>query len=513
MKKPDLAFAVTFVVLTIVYGLTNHPWVASGDSGEFQTMAATGGIAHAGYPTFVLALESIGRLPWSTFAFRANLLGSLCGALAAAGAAWHGARISGRWWVGAAAGIALGLSYELWQSATVAEIYAFTLALAAALFHLSWELAQRPTAKKALGIGVLGGLGLGSHLTIVALAPVALVALAVSARVRPLRGALIAALLGGFVLGLAPLGYMMSQDRPDEPLNVLALKKLPDERGSAPVLAQRAEHVVYLLSGKQYLRSKKDVHGVRGTLVRFRYVLLEFFLDDFFVLGALLAAWGAWLLLRRRDLDTLLLGTWMTFALFLIWYGAVAPDMAATYFLYPCWILAVGIALALAQAARRSVVLSAVLALGIIAAPFVRLAIPPPFAAGWPRYAWDRMPADWNPLVPDRSWDMFDRGVLAAVPPNAILLSNWTELMPLKYARHATGLRPDVDYVLTEGPSELQDYAPRAMRLGRPLFTTLPFAPETSMPGLAVREAGRWDRGGLWEIAQSTGADSTRRPD
>jgi hypothetical protein len=508
VSRPAVAFAATFAALTIVYGLTNYPWVASGDSGEFQVLAATGGIAHAGYPTFVLALEAFGKLPWSTFAFRANLLCALCGAFACAVAAWHGARMSGRWWAGAAAGIALGLSYQLWQSSTVAEIYGFTLALAAALFHLSWRLARNPTTAGALGIGLVGGLGIGSHLTILALAPVALVALAVSARVRPIRGALVAALLSGFLVGLAPLAYFVAQDRPDAPMNYLALKQLPGEAGPAPSLARRAEHVVYLLSGRQYLGSKKAARGPRGTAVRFRYVLLDFGLNDFFVLGPLLAVWGAWLLLRRRDLDALLFGTWLAFALFLIWYGAVSYDMAATYFLSPCWILAAGMALALARVARRSAVLGAALLPTDPddPTPFVRLALPPPFAAGWARIAWDRMPAEWNPLVADRSWDEFDRGVLERLPPRALVLANWTELMTLKYARYATGLRPDIDYVLTEIP---WDENPAALRraLGRPLFTTLPFAPKRNCPASRCAKPGSGgvadcgdrsaDRGGL----------------
>jgi hypothetical protein len=505
--KPGFAAGTTFLVLSVVYALSNHPWVASGDSAEFQVMSAVGGIAHAGYPTFVLALEAIGRLPWSTFAARANLLCGLAGALAGALAAWHGARISGRAWAGIASGIALGLSYQVWQSATVAEIYAFTLALAAVLFHLSWGLAQRPGAPRALAIGILGGLGIGAHLTVVALAPVVLVALAVSRRVRPLRAGVVLALLGGFGLGLAPLGYMMSQDRPDHPMNYLALKRLPEEPASVPTLAERASHVVYLLSGKQYLGSHGDVRGMRGTLVRFRYLFLDFVLNAFFGLGSVLAALGAWLLWRRKGLDALLLGTWAAGSVFLIWYAAVSPDIAATYFIYATWILAVGMSLALAWLSARSRLLGAAAALCLLAAPFVRLALPQDLGTGWFAIAWHRLPAEWTPFAPDRSWDAYDRGVLGALPPQALLLGNWNELMTFKYAKHALGLRPDVDLLLTELPRELVRDTPRARATGRPVFTTLPYAPTTALPGTRVREAGRWARGGLWEL-QSTAADS-----
>ena len=59
LRSPRTAGTTTFLFLTVVYLLSNHPWVASSDSGEFQVLSATGGIAHAGYPTFVLALEAI----------------------------------------------------------------------------------------------------------------------------------------------------------------------------------------------------------------------------------------------------------------------------------------------------------------------------------------------------------------------------------------------------------------------------------------------------------------------
>ncbi len=507
MTRPArVAGALTFLVLSVVYAFSNHPWVASGDSAEFQTLARTGGIAHAGYPTFVLALEAIGRLPWSTYAARANLLGGIFGALAAALCAWHGARLSGRAWAGAAGGIALGLSYQLWQSAAVAEIYAFTLGLGACLFHLSWRFARAPSVPRALAIGLLGGLGLGAHLTILALAPVALVAVAASTRVEPLRGAVIAALLGGFVLGLAPLGSMMSRDRPDQPMNYLAMKRMPGDPAPASTLAQRAGHVAYLLSGRQYLGSKAGVRGLRGTAVRFRYVVLDFALNEFFVLGPLLAALGAWLLFRRRDLDALLLGTWAVGALGLTWYAAVLPDMAATYVLPVAWTLAVGIAVALARLAERARPLAFALALGLVAAPFVRIALPAAGGVGWVATAWSVWPQAWHPFRPDPSWNAYDEGVLAALPPRALLLGKWTELMTFEYAKHALGQRPDVDLVLTEIPPELVAYAPRALALSRPVYTTLPFAPAL----VRTRAAGRWERGGLWEV-QSAGTDSTGR--
>jgi hypothetical protein len=493
-----LAGALTFALVFVVYLITNHPWVAAADSGEFQTMAKTGGIAHAGYPTFVLALEAIGRIPWSTFAFRANLLCSLCGAGAAALAAFHGARLSGRWWGGAAAGIALAFGYQLWLSSTVAEIYAFTLFLAALGFHLAIRFAQRPMAPVALGLGVLAGLGLGSHLLILALAPAVLVAIVRAVRAGRLRPGTIAALVAGFVLGLAPLGYQLAQDRPGRPMNYLALRQVPGEPVAAPSLGARVARLTELQTGRQYLDSTSQVRGARATLVRFRYALLDFVLNDFFLLGLPLAALGAWLLARRRDLDGAMLAIWFAASVFLVWYAAVSWDMAANYFVYGSWILAVCMSVGLAWIAGRRRRLGGALALALVLAPFARLAVPSPFgSAGWPALAWSRMPAEWDPFREDRSWDVYARGVLAAVPPHAVVLSNWHEAMPLEYARHALGLRPDVDLVLTEVPAELERNAAAVRTLGRPCYTTMALAPQAAV---RLADAGPWRRGKLWAV-------------
>jgi len=508
------AGVLTALVLFLLYLRTNYPVVANGDSAEFQTMAATGGIAHAGYPTFVLALEAFGRLALSTVAFRANLLGCICGALAAGGAAFLGARISGRPWAGVSAGIAFGLGFQVWQSSTVAEIYAFTLALAVALFLLVRRLAHQPTWPVALVAGLLGGLGIGSHLTIVALAPVVLLALAIAWRSKPFSRAVPVALVVGFVIGLAPLGYFMAQDRPDRPMNYLALKLLPGpsrEAHSGRSLTEGAGRVVYLLSGRQYLGSHGSIRGPRGTFWRFRFVFLDFVINEFFLLGLPLALYGAWKLSRRPGLDAALLAAWLAVSVFLIWYAAVSYDMAATYFVYASWILAIAMSVGLVALAQRRRWLGWVVAAGLVLAPLVRSTLPSPFRGdGWLAQTWACMPEQWNPWKEDRSWEAYGRGVMDALPPHAVLLSNWTEGMTMNYAHFADRMRPDIDIVLTENARELADYAPGALALGRPCLTTLPVAPKTEMPGLGVTAAGDWQRGGLWAI--TAGAAPAQAP-
>jgi hypothetical protein len=278
------------------------------------------------------------------------------------------------------------------------------------------------------------------------------------------------------------------------------MKRLPDERAAAQAapLGERIGDVAYLLSGRQYLASRADIHGAQGTFLRLRYLLLDLVLNEFFVLGAALAALGAWSLLRRDALDAALLATWLASALFLVWYAALFYDIAATYFLDGLWVVAVLAGVGVSALARRSSALALGAAALLVLLPIVRMKAPSPARSGWVAYTWARYPAEWNPWTIDRSWETYGRGVLAALPPRAVVLANWSEGMTLDYLRYAEGLRPDVDLVLTESAREL---ASNRMRVnGRPCFTTLPSA--DAIGGVKV---GTWVRGGLWTLQAPPG--------
>jgi len=501
---PVAAGLLVFAGAFLLYLRTNYPFVATGDNAEFQALAATGGIAHAGYPTFVLALQAFGQLPWSTVAFRANLLVGLCGAAGCALAAYEGARLSRRAWAGAAAGAALALSYTLWQSSTVAEIYAFTLVPAALLYLLARRLAVRPGVPLAAAAGALGGLGIGSHLTILALAPVVLLGVGMAARAGRLRGAHVAALLVGFALGLAPFAAFVAHDRLDDPMNYLAVRTPPGPaRDAAHVrpIPARLGDAVFLLTGRQYLGTHGNIRDAHASALRGRYLLFDLLLNEWFGLGLPLALLGAFALWRRRGVERWLLGAWIACAAFLVWYAAIGMDLLGQFFIGGLWVIAVAVAVGLATVARRAPWLGAVCALALVAAPFVRLVLPEP--AGIPlsaQWTWERMPADWDPWRVDRSWDTFGRGVDAALPPHAVVLGDWAEAMTLKYFKVAARLRPDVDVVLTEDPGRLAANARNALAQGRPATTTFAGADTLHLPGLVVRPLGQWPAGKLWQI-------------
>lgn len=164
--RAGLAGLGSGVVAFILYAATDHPQASHGDVAEFQTLAATGGIAHAGYPALVMALRAFGLLRWSSYAYRANLLSCFSAAIAVGLAGYAASRLAKSAAAGVGAAPALALSLTLWQDGTQAEIYVFTLAIAAGLFLVAVDFAERPSTRSAFSIGVLGGLGLVSHLSV-----------------------------------------------------------------------------------------------------------------------------------------------------------------------------------------------------------------------------------------------------------------------------------------------------------------------------------------------------------
>ena len=79
---------------------------------------------------------------------------------------------------------------------------------------------------------------------------------------------------------------------------------------------------------------------------------------------------------------------------------------------------------------------------------------------------------------------------MARLPPHAVLLADWGEVMTMRYFVHAERLRPDVAVVLSEGAVQRTEQRAAAARLGRPCWTTV--------AGNGEKEAGRWARGALY---------------
>jgi hypothetical protein len=168
-------------------------WEDTGvDGGELLAAAHTLGVPHPpGYPTYMLLLKAFATVvPLGDMAFRGNLLSAVLASAAALVIYWVIVRLAlavrptapGRLIVtGAALGAAVFASSPLlWSQAVITEVYALNTLFAALLLLIASGLALRrpsnrrsrltsPAFKLAL-FGLVLGVGLGNHLTLLAVA-------------------------------------------------------------------------------------------------------------------------------------------------------------------------------------------------------------------------------------------------------------------------------------------------------------------------------------------------------
>jgi len=127
LRPNRVALVLLAASLALVYRLTLHPGLASGDSAELQCMSALLGVCHPpGFRFEILAGWLFSRLPIGpSVAWRINLMMVACGVLGCL--ALHGAvrRITGRILPALVAAATLGFSSVYWAFSTLAEVYVF----------------------------------------------------------------------------------------------------------------------------------------------------------------------------------------------------------------------------------------------------------------------------------------------------------------------------------------------------------------------------------------------------
>ena len=212
-------------------------WNGTGvDGGEFLAAANTFGIPHPpGYPTYTLLLKSFATLvPVGDFAYRGNLLSAILAAgsivtLYAAGlrlcrslapdAPEHLAI------TGAALGAAaLAASPLFWSQSVITKVYTLNAFFAAALLLIGSHLAigsgpDSGTGSTTLRLALFGfllGIGLGNHLTLLAVAVPMLYWLWASLDWRRLVSPW---MVGAFGLGLAIYAYLPISAAQNPPVN------------------------------------------------------------------------------------------------------------------------------------------------------------------------------------------------------------------------------------------------------------------------------------------------------
>ena len=157
-----------------LYFATLLPGLGSRDTAELQWVVPTLGLAHpTGYPLYTILGWLWCQLPLGgTPAWRTNLFSAFAAALAI-GTVYQAARAIGQArLVAAAAALALATSLTFWSQATIAEVYGLAALLQALLILalLRWRAGVWPLWP----IGLLVGLGLAHHRSVVLMLPGAL---------------------------------------------------------------------------------------------------------------------------------------------------------------------------------------------------------------------------------------------------------------------------------------------------------------------------------------------------
>ena len=281
-----------------VYGITLGSGLSGGDSGELAAAAYLGGVAHPpGYPLYLLLAGLLSHLlPFGPVAWRVALFSALCDAGAAFFLCLAVARWSRSLWAGALAALLFAFCPLVWRYAITAEVFPLNNLLVAGMLYLGTRFADAPDAaarrRTVTAAAVILGLGLTNHQTFVFFGLPLFAWMLWSARRELATGRELGRLLLFVALGLLPDLY----------LPIAARTPRMVSWGDQTTLGGLLTHLLRREYGTLRLGTSEQF-TVSGALGEH---LLFFFRESLAQLlygGALLAAYGGWVSMRRTTGD------------------------------------------------------------------------------------------------------------------------------------------------------------------------------------------------------------------
>jgi hypothetical protein len=457
---------------------TLMPGLGFWDTGEFQTIGTTLGIAHpTGYPSYTLLLwlTSVLLAPFGEPALRANLTSALLVSGAAALTAVAVVQVTRRPVIATAAGALLAVAPIAWENAVRADPHAFHLFLGALLLVLllAWARRERSGDARAgwwlVVAAVVFGISLGNHALTLLMAPgVVLFVLAVMPRILWQRWRLVLLCLVAVVA-----------------TTVLVYAYLPLRSSMGPPLDYahpadwiRTDAQGRVTGGFRYLVLGEQFRGTFHEWPTFREAVTQVWdvITQQLGYAAFLAVVGVVAGIARHPRLMMLTIPWF---LVPVWFllGYENADIER-YYLVPILVtviwaaLAVDAAWAVVVAAWRRMVpaegvpdrrvstaITGLVGLALLVAAVAP--IPSRFASA------DASDDTWA-----REWV---DALLPQLEPDPVVISWWSYSTPLWYERWAQGKRPDMTIiddrdVLDDQLGDLRDVIDGYLHEGRPVY-------------------------------------------
>jgi Protein O-mannosyl-transferase TMEM260-like len=411
------AVTLTVYLITLAPGLTSAHYGT--DGGDLIAAARTLGIPHpSGYPTYTLLAWLFTHLPIGVIAYRVNLLSAVCAAAAVGFFFLAAQRVlpakNHRLLLPVVAALSLAFSSLLWSQAVIAEVYAL-LALFATL--LLWLLLRWRAGGGDWSLWLAAfalGLGLGNHLTLIFIAPAAVILLWPQRR-HWFRAAVLLPMLALFLAGLAVYIYLP-----------LAARNHPAVNWGNP---QTWRGFLWVVTGKQY---QPFAFGLPPEAIPGRLYGWAGLLGDQFgwwgLAIALVGAWGWWK--RDRSFSLFMLVWILPLGLYAFFYdtGDSHIYLLPAVMLMALW-WGVGVEWLLRRAGQFRPVWQRLALAAVIVLPLASLAL------------------HWRAAEPHDDWqaDAYIEQVLDAVEPGGLIIVRGDRpTFNLWYGIYAEGQRPDV---------------------------------------------------------------------
>jgi hypothetical protein len=461
LRNPLVLLPVIFIVFLMTFLWGAAPSVFYGDSGELQTVALCGGVAHpTGYPTFILLGQVFGKLLGGDPARRITVMSAFFAA-AAVCILFLALRK-----FGLSAGIALagsvvyGLSFTFWWSAIRTEVYTLSVFLFLISLWLVLHTLEKPTLVRAASAAAFLGLTMTGHHCF---APAVLVLGLMIAFKKP-AGMLWAAywpvIVVAFIAGLTPYAYLIWADSSGHPVNYLnySIELSSEQYGlTEETFSDPFRRIFWLVRGGDATAFNLLNPGEMARTSM--QLLITQFIYQFGIVALPVFILGIRHLLKAGDKKTwVLLGTIMIAAAFCV---AIGNRRLLPIFAMPITIaVAIVISFGLLALRRRFFGDRKTLRLGEVSLVLLFLAamIATPHLIRGP---WDRSTAvkdsmkmlleaepDIETVIPTlRNYmepRIYGERVLQLVPPNSLVVGLW-DITALYYLHHIEGMRPDIE--------------------------------------------------------------------